>query len=470
MSRFIDFCDIFKYPDNFIGRQVRVAGTIKTARQTAKILFAELSDGTCKTHLQLIFTNLENTKSIKTGCSIEITGKIKKSPAAGQFLELLVENFICYEFDEDSADYPIAKTELSLEYLRQYPNLRIRTDTFSSISRIKSKIKFAMAEFFNSKKFAYDQPVLLTDNECESGSCPFMATSLLSKNMRPDNPVPVDFSKDFFGKPVYLTVSSQLHLETRVCGGLRKAWINTTCFRAEPSMTRFHAAEFEMVEYEFCFCDLEDNMRITEDCLKYCLSRILVENLDDLEFLQSKYKPDLIETLKKYSNNPFIKTTHESCIKMMLQDQSAGLIQFTKTPAYDEDLSKEHELYITKKYGMPVFCQYFPEKIKAFYMKIIDPGNPICEHVDCFDLLVPEIGEIVGGSQRETNHKILLTRMAKFNIDPEPLKFYTDIRKYSCPPHGGAGIGLDRFIMVCTGIQNIRDMIGYPRTYTNCIN
>ena len=354
--------------------------------------------------------------------------------------------------------------------------MRIRTDTFSAINRIKSTQRYAITEYFHKLKFPEVQPTLITDNECESGACPFTVTTVLEDGkinsiIVKDDKSNVDFSKDFFRKRVYLTVSSQLHLETLVCGGLSKAWCMTTAFRAEPSTGPRHLAEFWMAEWEFCFGSLEDNIKITEGLIKYCLNLVLKEHEAELGFFQYKYKPGLIDNLKRYATEPFVTTTHAECIKIMLKDEEAGKIKFEVKPDLQEDLTKEHERYITDVLfgGKFVFVCHFPKKIKSFYMPIVDPGSEI-EHVDGFDLLAPDnIGEIVGGSCREWDYDKLLMRMKEMGVKPESLEFYCELRKYGTVQHSGAGLGIDRLLMLMTGIHNIKDMVPYPRSYEKCL-
>lgn len=481
-QKYINIKEILSNPTDYINFTVTVCGYVKTCRHNKNLLFVELSDGSNQKRLQVIFNKKDlspDKKSyfdivfdkVNTGTSLEVTGKIIKSPAPQQPVELSASTYIIHGTVNDPS-YPISKTALTLEHLRQYPHLRPRTDTFMAIMRIKSKLRYAMAEYFESIDFSEVQIPLITDNECESGACPFTVTTLLDPN--PNNiPIKdnkVDFEKDFFRKHCYLTVSGQLHLEALVCGGLNKAWCMTTAFRAEPSTGPRHLGEFWMAELEFCFSTLEDNMRVNEGCIKHCLNKILKSCYDDLLFLQEKYKPNLIDTIRKYAFYPFTVSSHEECVRLMLLDEADQKVKFEVSPKYDDDLTKEHERYITEKLfdNNPVFVRHFPAIIKSFYMPIIDKGSEV-EHVDGFDLIFPEIGEVVGGSQRETDYDLMLEKMKSKNINPESLQFYLDLRKYGTVPHGGSGIGFDRLMMICTGILNIRDMVPFPRAYETCL-
>ena len=489
-----DIKDLYSKPEEYIGTTVTVNGWIKTFRSSGgkgKTLgFARLSDGSCLQTLQIIYdvkTLTDDTifKKGKTGVSIMTTGLIVKSPKTGQPIEMQAHTYQIYGDVVNPETYPISKSEHSMEYLRTVQHLRYRTDTHASIGRIKSVMRLAAAEYFDKHGFAEVQVPCVTDNECESGANPFCLTTLLSDKIdtipTTDGSI-IDYTQDFFKKRCYLTVSGQLHLEALVLGGLGKAWTMTTAFRAEPSTGIRHLGEFWMLELEFCFGTLEDNMKVNEGCIKHCLTKVLERCYPELEFLQQKFKPNLIETLKKYVDNSFVISTHEECVKIMLDDITSGKVKidpekkadsdlhiFKEIPGYADDLSKDHERYITEVIfnGMPVFVRYFPAKVKAFYMPKIDTGADI-EHVDGFDLLFPEIGEVVGGSQRESDYDTLLSRMIEMGVKPESLEFYLDLRKYGTVPHGGSGIGFDRLMMVSTGIFNIRDMIPFPRAFEMC--
>lgn len=498
----IDITELLSFPDRWIGKVVEVCGWIKTVRMSGKkdqlLNFIELADGSCIQHLQIIsdMKGLPDDKKTyfddlfikaKTGTSLRMKGLIVKSPAKGQAIEMQTHEYQVLGEVMDPGSYPISKNELSLDYLRTVPHLRTRTDTFIAINTIKSILLVSLREYFRSIKFHEVQVPLITDNECEAGANPFQLTTLMPNGKITDMPLQddkqlINFKKDFFEKQVFLTVSGQLHLECLVLGGLNKAWCMTTAFRAEPSHTPLHGAEFLMAELEFCFCSLKENMDVNEGCIKYCIQRILEQCPNELQFLQQKFTPDLINTLKKYITKPFVRTTHEECVKLMLADIAAGKVKidptkpadgdictFREAPKYDDDLSKDHEKYITHVLydNVPVFCCAYPASVKAFYMPIINKGAPI-ERVSNFDLLMPKLGEICGGSQRESDYNALLASMTSKGIKADTLQFYLDLRKYGTVPHGGSGIGIDRLLMIITGVFNIRDMIPFPRTCGTC--
>ena len=487
---YTDIGCLFEQPEKWIGKTTRVCGFIQSYRSSGgkgrNIGFIELKDGTCMHHLQILCDQKslpEDKKGMfdelfakaQTGVSLSVTGLIVKSPAKGQTIEMQSHSYVIYGDVADPGTYPISKNELSLEFLRTVPHLRTRTDTFSAIARLKSVLRLACAQYFDSIGFPEVQVPLITDNECESGANPFVVSTMFGDGKISSIPITpdkqsIDFTKDFFKKRAFLTVSGQLHLEAMVLGGLSKAWTMTTAFRAEPSTGKMHLAEFWMAELEFCFGDLEDNMKINEGVIKFCIKKILDTCRSELEFFQEKFDKNLISKLNKYATIPFIRTTHEKCVKQMLIDEEIGKIKFESKPKLDDDLCREHEHYITDVmyHGTPVFVCEFPFSCKAFYMPKINEGAEI-ERVQNFDLLFPGLGEVVGGSQRETDYDKLINMMQKKGINPDSLRFYSDLRKYGTVPHGGSGIGFDRLLMVITGVQNIRDLVPFPRSFETCL-
>lgn len=498
-----DIRDLYKKPEEYTNKTTTVCGWIQYYRSSGgkgkNIGFVRMKDGSYMGTLQVLFSQRdlpEDEKDkfdelftkAKAGVSLSVTGLIVKSPKSEQPIEMQAHSFKIWGDVKDADTYPITKNELSLEFLRTVPQLRGRRDEMLAVETIKSVLKHAIDDYFEMIRFHEVQTPLITDNECEGGANPFLITTILPSDGKletvplKDDKKTVDFSKDFFKKSCYLTVSGQLHLEALVLGGLSQAYCWTTAFRAEPSTGPRHGAEFWMMELEFCFCELKDNMKVNEGCIKYGIQKILEKCYHELEFLQSKFKPGLIAMLKTYSSTPFPIMTHEECVKQMLADIETGKVKidpekipdtdlcvFKEKPAFDDDLSKDHERYITEVIhgGLPVFVTHYPAKIKSFYMPIINKGAEI-ERVDNFDLLAPLIGEIAGGSQREYDYDRLKQRMSDMKVNIESLQWYLDLRKWGTVPHGGSGIGIDRLLMVCTGIFNIRDMIPFPRTYGTC--
>lgn len=473
VQSYTDIKKLYETPEKYLNTEIIVCGWIKSFRKTGNkknaIVFIKLSDGSCLAHLQIVINpkdigDLTIIEKGKINMSIKVIGKLTQSPKLNQPIELSATKCIILGDILEPETYPLAGNTMTALGLRNVPHLRILLDTYSSIARIKSKLRMLSSTYFDDLGFHEVQVPLITDNECESGANPFTVSSILDNGV-----LPIDYSKDFFKKRCFLTVSGQLHLEA-IMMGLSKVWTMTTAFRAEPSFGPLHMAEFWMLELEFAFSTLEDNMKVNEDYIKYCINGILKFCRPELEFLQKKNEIDLISMLVKYATKPFIISSHEECVKLLLADVDHGKVKFEVIPTYDEDLTKEHEFYITEILFdfTPVFVRYFPAKIKSFYMPKIDSGNKI-EHCDCFDLLFPKLGEIVGGSQRESDYGKLLDRMNEMGVRPETMEFYSDLRKYGSVPHGGSGIGLDRLLMMMTGMKNIRDLIPFPRSYQSCL-
>jgi asparaginyl-tRNA synthetase len=372
----------------------------------------------------------------------------------------------------------------------------MRTNTFGAVTRIRSAITIATYEYFgNNRQMTYVELPLMTTNCCEGGANPMQCTTLLSTNKvsdihvitkyeddaksKPTKTDHIDYDKDFFNKPVYLTVSNQLHLEA-FAQGLKEVFTLTRCVRAEPSDDRTHIAEISMLEYEICFTDIDDNIKTATDYIKYCISYCLKYCKKDLEFLhQYVYsktqntsdknfqpkKQTLIEQLESYVSKSIVKITHEDTITILLEHQKEGKIKFNNQPTYDGDLSNEHERYITDILypGCMIAVQRYPTAVKAFYMPDCGDGK----HVECFDLLVRGM-ELVGGSQRIWNYEELEKKMKSLGMDLKELQWYLDLRKYGSVPHGGAGVGVDRLVMLITGMENIRDVVSFIRTVHNC--
>ena len=471
--------DIYSDPES-IGKDVTVCGHIFAVRLAAKstIAFISLVDGSTARHLQCVYTkdgtkDEELFKHLHKGACLRLSGTIVECPesAKGQLFELQVKSYECYGSVE-SESYPLAgKGEIHMDTLRQLPHLRGRTKTFMAVEVIKKRTYSAIHEYMKKIGFGEIAPTETTENECEAASCPFVVTTLIDKDVKTipvkEGTTTIDYDKDFYRKRVFLTVSAQLHLEATVCA-TGDGYCMTIAFRAEPSTGPRHLSEFCMPEYEFRFGTLDDNMQICEGLLKYCITCVLKDCAYELEFLQES-TPDLITGLRRYVSEPFVRTTHQECVRRMLEDKAAGKVTFEIDPAYEDDLTKEHERYITEKMygGLPVFVKYFPKKIKAFYMPVIDKGEEV-EHVNGFDLLFPLIGEVVGGSQRIWKHDELVQRMDEMGVSKEPLQWYLDLRKHGGMPHGGAGIGFGRLIMVLTGLQ-IKDTQEFSRSYQSCL-
>lgn len=452
---------------SFLGTVVTLSGWVKHRRGQRKRLFVELTDGSCLEHVQVLFersdfeTHSEIFDSVKERMSLRITGELVKSPAEGQLFELKAKS---YEILGDvHEDYPIeAKTELTMDYLRGYPSLRGHTETMKAIRRIKSRAFHAISSYYDHQGFyCVDEP-FLTESACEGGCAPLQVTSLLEGK---SGNIKVDYTEDFFRKPVYLTVSAQLHLECDALA-LGRVYDWTRAFRGEQSQTSKHVSEFTMLEHEFCFNTLEENIAMVTGAIKAATVEVLRSCTSDIRHLEEKQRPGLYQSLVAIARDPFIITSHEECVRAMLADVESGKACFTKLPGYEDDLASEHEKYIVDILysGRPVAVRYFPSTVKSFYMPLMPDGK----HVDCFDILFPRVGEIVGGSQRESDYERLMGRVHTLGLDPKPLQFYTDQRKYGTVPHGGMGLGFDRLVMYLSGTDNIRDVISFPRAFRLC--
>lgn len=447
---------------------VTLKGWVKHYRLQRKRLFVDFTDGSCLAHLQLIFERPtegpedEIFTSIQCRMALKVTGELKASPGVGQTWEMAPTSWEILGRVAD--DYPIPqKQELSLDYLRGLPSLRAHTELFRAIRRIRSRAYHALAEYYGEHGFlCLDQPTI-TESACEGGCDPLQVTSLLEGK---EGAKTIAYDQDFFGKPVYLTVSAQLHLE---CDALAvgRAYCWTRAFRGEKSQTTKHVAEFTMLEHEACFPSLDRNIMFTVEAIRHAARAVLEECGDDVDYLEQQQRAGLRASVEHLASGGFFAvTSHQECVERMLADVAAGTASFVKLPAYDEDLSSEHERYIVDVIhkGMPVVVRYFPEGVKAFYMPLMPDGK----HVDCFDILLPRVGEVVGGSQRETDYERLMSRVKAQGLDPEPLQFYLDLRKYGTIPHGGMGLGFDRLVMYLTGTDNIRDVSSFPRAYKLC--
>jgi asparaginyl-tRNA synthetase len=392
-----------------------------------------------------------------------------RSPAKGQEFEVLVKEGDLELLGGVEKDYPIMKANVTFDYLRDHAHLRARTRTFSSIYRIRHRMMMATHEFYDCEGFLLLDPNIITTSECEGGAGVFQITekdiSVPGDLKCIDKTTKYDWSKDHFGKPVYLTVSSQLQLEALAMSMGRVYTVNKS-FRSEHSTTHKHVSEFTHLEIEQCFTSLEDLMNIAERFVKFVMKSVLEHNRKDLVLLENSAKfnealdKNVLERYSSVTNCDFVKIKYADAIQLMNREPK----KLSKLPVYGEDVSSEHEKYLTDHFGCPVFLTHWPIAIKSFYMKQLDDGT--CES---FDLLMPyRVGELIGASQRETSYDKLVAMMDKKGVKQEPLKFYTDLRKYGSCPHGGFGLGCDRLLMLLTGVHNIKDVIPFPVSYQNC--
>ena len=453
----MDIKDITK---DLIGKEITICGWVKNHRKQATFGFINLFDGTCTNSLQVVYDNslkdFEEIGRIHIGSSIKVIGTVKESEGKGQDIDLVASDVIL--LGDCPEDYPIQPKRHTLEYLRSVAYLRPRTNTFQSVFRIRSAAAQSIHEYFRKNNYLYVHTPLITTADCEGLDQMFKLTTFDLNNI-PMKDGKADMSKDLFGRTAFITGSGQLHGET-FAHAFKKIYTFGPTFRTENSNTKTHANEFWMIEPEICFCDLDGLMDIEEDFLKYIVNYILTNCKDDVEFLDKFVSKGLKEKLEKLASSKFTRIDHKDVIDILKK----APVKWEFTPEYGEDIAKEHERYITEYFGGPVFIKNWPKDIKAYYMKV----NSDNETVAAVDLEVPGCGELMGGSQREENYEKLVSRMAEFNVNREDIEWYLNLRKYGTTIHSGFGMGFERLIMYLTGMENIRDVIPYPRTPGSC--
>ena len=460
--KLVDVLKIFNKPEDYFNKEVTVGGWVKNNRDSKSIGFLALDDGSCFKNLQLVYSDkLENFAQIaklNVGASVIATGTIVATPEAKQPLEMQVSKV---EVEgESSADYPLQKKRHSFEYLRTIPHLRVRTNTFEAVMRVRSLAAYAIHKFFQERDFVYVHAPEITGSDAEGAGEMFQVTTLDLANVPKTPDGKVDYSKDFFGKPTNLTVSGQLDVETYAFA-FRNVYTFGPTFRAEKSNTQRHAAEFWMIEPEICFADLEDDMELAEAMLKYVINYVLENAPDEMAFFNQFIDKGLIERLHHVATSDFGRITYTDAVKILEQHND----EFENKAYWGCDLQTEHERFLTEKeFGRPVFVTDYPKEIKAFYMKL----NPDGKTVAACDCLVPGIGEIIGGSQREDDLDLLTKRMEELHMDMSQYQFYLDLRRYGSVRHAGFGLGFERCVMYLTGMENIRDVLPFPRTVGNC--
>lgn len=462
MEKRILISDIYKNKELYADKSVTVMGWARTIRDSKSFGFIELNDGSYFKNLQIviereILSDYDEIVKQNVGCSFIIKGKIVLTPDAKQPFELKAES-VTLE-GASTPDYPLQKKRHSLEYLREIAYLRPRTNTFSAVFRIRSEAAFAIHSFFNSRGFVYVHTPIITGSDCEGAGEMFQVTTLDMKNPPLDENGEIDYSKDFFGKKASLTVSGQLNGETYALA-FGNIYTFGPTFRAEKSNTARHAAEFWMIEPEMAFCDLQGDMEVAEDMVKYIINHVLSTCKEEIEFLNNFVDNELLSRLKNVVENDFVRLTYTDAIKILEEHKS----EFVYPVFWGCDLQSEHERYITEKvFKKPVFLTDYPKEIKAFYMRLNDDGKTVAAS----DLLVPGIGELIGGSQREERIDVLKAKMADCNLSEEDYWWYLNLRKFGGVTHSGFGLGFERMVMYLTGIANIRDVIPYPRTVDN---
>lgn len=452
---------LYRETEKYLGQEIEVSGWVRKIRSQKNFGFIELNDGSFFKGVQIVFdTNLENfddVSRLSISSSIIVKGKLVESQGAGQQFEIQAENIEI--FQKADLDYPLQNKRHSFEFLRSIAHLRPRTNTFSAVFRVRSVLAYAIHKFFQENGFVYTHTPIITGSDCEGAGEMFRVTTLDLNNLPIGEDGKVDSTKDFFGKETNLTVSGQLNGET-YCSAFRNIYTFGPTFRAEQSNTSRHAAEFWMIEPEIAFANLEVNMDLAEAMVKYIIKYVMDECPEEIEFFNQFIEKGLCDKLNNVLNNEFGRVTYTEAIEILLKADK----KFDYPVSWGIDLQSEHERYLSEvHFKKPVFVTDYPKEIKAFYMKLNEDGKT----VRAMDLLAPGIGEIIGGSQREDDIRILEERMDEVGLNKEDYKFYTDLRRYGSFPHSGYGLGFERMMMYITGITNIRDVIPFPRTPNN---
>ena len=454
--------DLFRDKEMYLDKEISVGGWVRSVRGSKTFGFIVVNDGTFFEPLQVVYgDHLENFAEISklnVGAAIIVTGKLVATPDAKQPFEIQADKV---EIEGASApDYPLQKKRHSFEYLRTISHLRPRTNTFEAVFRVRSLIAYAIHKFFQERDFVYVHTPLITGSDCEGAGEMFQVTTMDLNNVPKKDDGSVDFTQDFFGKPTNLTVSGQLNGETYAMA-FKNIYTFGPTFRAENSNTTRHAAEFWMIEPEIAFADLKDDMVLAESMLKYIIRYVLEHAPEEMNFFNSFVDKGLLERLNHVLNSDFGHVTYTEAIKILEEHND----EFDYKVYWGCDLQTEHERYLTEKvFKRPVFVTDYPKEIKAFYMKLNEDGKTVA----AMDCLVPGIGEIIGGSQREDSLELLEQRMDELGLNKEDYGFYLDLRKYGSASHAGFGLGFERCVMYLTGMGNIRDVIPFPRTVKNC--
>ena len=447
---------------SYVGKEITVGGWVRSNRDSKTFGFIVLHDGTFFETLQIVYSDqLENFADIckmNVGAAVIVTGMLVETPNAKQPFEIQASKV---ELEGASTpDYPMQKKRHSLEYLRTVPHLRPRTNTFQAVFRVRSLIAYAIHQFFRERGFVYVHTPIITGSDCEGAGEMFQVTTMDLNNIPKDKEGKVDFSQDFFGKMTNLTVSGQLDVET-FAQAFRNVYTFGPTFRAENSNTARHAAEFWMIEPEISFADLDDDMRLAEDMIKYLIRYVLEHAPEEMNFFNSFVDKGLIDRLNHVLNSEFGHVTYTEAIEILEKHND----KFEYKVSWGCDLQTEHERYLTEQiYKRPLFVTDYPKEIKAFYMKMNEDGKTVA----AMDCLVPGIGEIIGGSQREDDFDKLAARIRELGMREEDYRYYMDLRKYGSTRHAGFGLGFERCVMYLTGMANIRDVLPYPRTVGNC--
>ena len=447
-----------------VGESVTVKGWVRTRRDSkAGLSFIALHDGSCFDPVQVIalnsLSNYADVQRLTAGCSLSVTGTVKESQGQGQSVEIDATDIEILGWVENPDTYPMAAKRHSIEYLREYAHLRPRTNVIGAVTRVRNCLSQAIHRFFHEKGYFWVSTPILTASDTEGAGEMFRVSTLDMMNIPRDDKGNVDYSEDFFGKETYLTVSGQLNVET-YCTAMSKVYTFGPTFRAENSNTSRHLAEFWMIEPEVAFAELKDVAQLAEDMLKYVCKAVLEELPDDMAFFAQRIKKDAVERLEKLVNSDFVRMDYTDAIEIL---KNCGK-DFEFPVEWGIDLSSEHERYLAEEHvGAPIIMQNYPKDIKAFYMRINDDGKTVA----AMDVLAPGIGEIIGGSQREERLDVFDARLEEMDLSKEDYAWYRDLRRYGTVPHSGFGLGFERLVAYVTGMQNVRDVIPFPRTPGN---
>lgn len=458
----VNIRDLYHKEEEYLNKEVTFGGWLRSKRDSKTFGFLVVNDGTFFEPLQVVYSdaleNFEEISKLNVGAALIVKGVLTPTPQAKQKFEIQATE-VCIE-GASAPDYPLQKKRHTFEYLRTISHLRPRTNTFQAVFRVRSLIAYAIHKFFQERDFVYVHTPIITGSDCEGAGEMFQVTTMDLNNLPQTEDGKVDFTQDFFNKPTNLTVSGQLNGET-YAQAFKNIYTFGPTFRAENSNTTRHAAEFWMIEPEIAFADLEDDMMLAESMIKYIISYVLENAPEEINFFNQFVDKGLLERLNHVLNSDFGHITYTEAIKILEEHND----EFDYKVSWGCDLQTEHERYLTEKvFEKPVFVTDYPKEIKAFYMKLNDDGKTVA----AMDCLVPGIGEIIGGSQREDNYDTLAARMEECNLNPEDYGFYLDLRKYGSTRHAGFGLGFERCVMYLTGMSNIRDVIPFPRTVNNC--
>ncbi|MEI7657238.1 MAG: asparagine--tRNA ligase [Phycisphaerae bacterium] len=459
------------------GTRLTIKGWVRTNRESKAdggLCFVAVSDGSCFDPIQCVVkagvSGFDDVRRLTTGCAVEVDGELVASQGKGQTVEVLVDPdkggaLRILGWVENPDQYPVANKRHTFEYLREVAHLRVRTNTFGAVARVRHCLSMAVHRFFHERGFFYVHTPIITASDCEGAGQMFQVSTLdlVNRKLTADGKA-CDFSEDFFGRQAHLTVSGQLNVETYCCA-LSDVYTFGPTFRAENSNTSRHLAEFWMIEPEMAFCDLMGDSQVAEDFIKHLVGAVLTERPDDMKFFDERIEPGLIQRLRHVLETPFRRLPYTEAIDILHKAQAKG-VKFDFPVKWGTDLQSEHERYLTEEhFKQPVILMNYPKQIKAFYMRLNAPGTDGApgDTVAAMDVLVPKIGEIIGGSQREERLEVLDRRLEEMNLRKEDYWWYRDLRRYGTVPHAGFGLGFERLVLFVTGMQNIRDVIPFPR-------